>query len=363
MRKYSLVIPIWDFVKSGGLRVLTELANNISIMGINVKIIAFYKNNKPYYPVSVPIEFVNEYGEVVKREDPPKQKKRIEAIKNVGIRVKALKKALDRNSKEYTCVLANFHLTTYAVKKCNIAHKFYYIQAYEAWYKKGIYNTFKNYVAKKTYSFDLIRIVNADLYKDYKEIKSKYVVPPGLNFDLYYNKSANKYWDGKRPLVIGHIGRTEEWKGSKDVAAAVKLLQGEGADIVYKVAFNPPEKDSCHFDLVKPDGDNNLAEYYRSVDVLVAPGHIQLGAIHYPVIEAMACGTPVITTGYYPANDDNAYIVSVKSPNEIANAIKSIMSDYSLAMSKVEKASQEIEAFSWDNVSKKMLSIIEENIN
>jgi len=28
-------------------------------------------------------------------------------------------------------------------------------------------------------------------------------------------------------------------------------------------------------------GLNNLADFYRSLDVLAAPGHIQLGAVHY----------------------------------------------------------------------------------
>ncbi|WP_341479706.1 glycosyltransferase [Clostridium algidicarnis] len=71
-----------------------------------------------------------------------------------------------------------------------------------------------------------------------------------------------------------------------------------------------------------PDGDDNLADYYRNLDILVAPGHIQLGAIHYPVIEAMACNVPVITTGYYPANDENSFIVPVKRPDKIAEISK-----------------------------------------
>ena len=111
----------------------------------------------------------------------------------------------------------------------------------------------------------------------------------------------------------------------------------------FKVAFNPVKYKN--HELVHPDGDKKLADFYRSLDILVAPGHIQLGAIHYPVIESMACNTPVITTGYYPANDENSFIVPVKRPDKIAETIEMIINDYSVAINKAEKARKDIKQF------------------
>ena len=94
---------------------------------------------------------------------------------------------------------------------------------------------------------------------------------------------------------------------------------------------------------------------------MVAPGTLQLGAIHYPVIEAMAVGTPVITTGYYPASEKNAYIVPVSAPEKIAETIESIINNYEEAINRAQVALHDIQAFSWDNVCEKMLDIIKEN--
>jgi len=38
--------------------------------------------------------------------------------------------------------------------------------------------------------------------------------------------------------------------------------------------------------VVVPGNDTELADYYRSVDILIAPGTVQHGAPHYPVMEA-----------------------------------------------------------------------------
>jgi glycosyltransferase involved in cell wall biosynthesis len=204
-----------------------------------------------------------------------------------------------------------------------------------------------------TYFLPITRVVNADIYRNYKNLKSKYVIPPGLDLDIYYPKDFTNTI--KKDFVIGCIGRIEEWKGSNDVTEAVKILHGKGYNVKYKVAFNPVNYDK--FELVKPDGDKNLADFYKSLDILVAPGHIQLGAVHYPVIEAMACKTPVITTGYYPANNENAYIVPVKNPSLIANTIIEIMEDYEKATEKAEIAYKTVSQFDWEIVSAKFIDV------
>lgn len=362
MDNLNIIIPIWQFGKAGGLRVLSKLANAFKEMGHNVLVISYYKNNEqPYFPINCEVKYVDENG---KFTDPISQPKKNLLSKNFEnyTRYKALLNALNNLSGKYDIAIANANKTAFAVSKSKVKNKFYYIQAYEAWYTQRI-GFIYNYIARKSYKLkNLIKIVNADLYKDYKEIHTDYVVPPGLDLDLYHTKDSSAYWNKERPFVIGHIGRFEGWKGSKETSEAVRILQEEGANVKYQVAFNPPAEKSCNYELVKPDGDENLSNYYRSVDVLVAPCSIQLGSIHYPVIEAMACGTPVITTGYYPANVENSYIVGVNAPNEIANAIKDIMSNYSLALHKVQIANEKIKEFAWDKVSEKMINIIGENL-
>ena len=196
------------------------------------------------------------------------------------------------------------------------------------------------------------------MYINYKNIKAIHVVYPGIDLNVYFPKER-KMKESSDTFIVGCIGRKEEWKGSEDVAEAIKILHNKGyKNIEFIVAFNAVSYDN--HTLVHPDGDKKLADYYRSLDILITPGHIQLDAIHYPVIEAMATKTPLITTGYFPSNENNSFLVPVKSPDEIAKQIIYVMNNYDKAIIKSEKAYESISQFSWEKLSHKFISIIEE---
>jgi len=346
-----IIIPLWGLFKSGGTRVLSQIGSGLFARHYNVMFIVCDDDSDPYYPIKAPIIYVDYKGNTSNNRNS-------KSIKP-AVRLKALIAAVNNMASTNDIILANYYATSFVAYLSKVKNQFYYIQAYEAWYHgNGLRDVFFNTCVKLSYELPLVKIVNADIYKHYKNIRAKYVIPPGLDLKNYYPKENN--WDGKRPFVIGCIGRKEEWKGSGDVAKAVEILLMEKANIHFKVAFN--EVDCSNYELVHPDGDNNLADYYRSVDVLVAPGTIQLGAIHYPVIEAMACNTFVITTGYYPANEENSYIVPVHSPEKIADSIKYIMNNYQEALDKASKAQEVIQQFDWDNIVDSFIDVFEKEI-
>lgn len=358
-KKLNILIPLTGFMKSGGMRVISELANNWIDSKHTVTIITYFESNKPYFPTKAKILWLNHKGEEVIGNHKPNK---------IGVgksNLSAIYYYLKRHSRDYDVILANHSLTTIPISLGSKYNKYYYIQAYEPGFyirgeniKDNIKDNFKKFILWLTYFLPLTRIVNADIYKHYKNIRSNYVVPPGLDLDIYYPKELK--YKNKDEITVGCIGRKEEFKGSEDVGTAVKILHEKGYNVKFKVAFNPVNYEN--HELVHPDGDENLADYYRSLDILVAPGHIQLGAIHYPVIEAMACNVPVITTGYYPANDENSFIVPVKRPDKIAETIEVIMNDYSIAIKKATKAREDIQQFDWKIVSNKFIEIFEETM-
>ena len=338
----KIIIPVFDFGREGGYRVLSNLATEWGKEN-EVEFLTFSTSKEPYFPTKANIvRLSNEnQGSLIQK-------------------IIILNKYLREQSKD-TIIVGNQNLTTWPLLFLKNKNIFYYIQAYEPEfyneYKKSIYKKYiLKFTAWLTYFLPLKRVVNAELYLNYKNIKSKHVVPPGLNLDIYYPKELNK--ENKKELIVGCIGRVEEWKGAQDVGRAVEILHRKGLPIKLKVAFNAVKYKN--HELVKPNGDNSLADYYRSLDILVAPGHIQLGAIHYPVIEAMACNVPVITTGYYPANNENSFIVPIKSPEEIAKKIEEIYYDYEKAYEKTLVAQKQIKEFSWEIVGNKFLDIIRE---
>lgn len=349
-RKLNIVIPILSFGKAGGIRVLSKLANNWSQLGANVTLLVFYESEDPYYPVDIDITWIDKNGKKVDKNIKTYDNK------NSGLkRIIAIYKYLRNHTGQFDIVLANSNLTAWPIWLGSKSTNFYYIQAYEVEFSsnRSLKAFIKKIAAYSTYLLPLRKIVNADIYKNYKNLHAKDVIPPGLDLTLYYPKKDHYIND--REFIVGCIGRIEEWKGSNDVTEAIKILHKKGYNIDYKVAFHPVNYDK--FKLIKPDGDKKLADFYRSLDVLVAPGHIQIGAVHYPVIEAMACKTPVITTGYYPANNENAYIVPVKEPAAIAETIIEILEDYESAIDKAEIAYNNISQFDWKIVSAKFIDV------
>jgi glycosyltransferase involved in cell wall biosynthesis len=187
----------------------------------------------------------------------------------------ALYRFLKKHSNEYDIVLANYNRTAWPVWLGSNSTNYYYIQAYEVEFSlaRNIKAFLERMTAWLTYFLPLHKVVNAKIYKKYKNIKCEQVIPPGLDLNIYYPKKLLK--NHNKEFVVGCIGRKAEWKGSNDVGEAVKILRSKGYKVKFKVAFEPIRY--TEYELVKPDGDENLAELYRSPDVLIAPGHIQLG--------------------------------------------------------------------------------------
>lgn len=347
----NILIPVLSLGKSGGIKVLSNLANYWTDMGNDVTIVISDQLNEPYYPVRCNIVYINSKGEKIEKDS---------GIKTSSIaQLCAIYKFLKKHSNNYDAVIANYNLTAYPIVLGSSAENFYYIQAYEPeFYNEfsGFRRYMNTFIAWYSYFLPFTRIVNSNLYTNYKNIVSDHVVYPGLDLNTYYPKIRERK-DKDEKFIIGCIGRDILWKGSEDVSEAVKLLHKEGYDnIELVVAFHPVSYDKHK--LVQPDGDINLSDFYRSLDILITPGHIQLDAVHYPVIEAMATCTPLITTGYYPSNEDNSLIVRVKDPADIANKIKQVMNNYDVAIEKSKLGLKDIEQFSWNNIASKFLKIL-----
>ena len=83
-----------------------------------------------------------------------------------------------------------------------------------------------------------------------------------------------------------------------------------------------------------------LNSYYVSSDIFAQPLE-NLGGITMPVMEAMACGLPVVMTERserYPEIIDDAVFFVKNNPLEFQNAFKKILSDLELKNSIKKKS-------------------------
>lgn len=349
----KIIIPlVGTFGKEGGWRVLSQLSDHWIKDGHEVVFYSHRKSTGPYYPTKAQIVYYTNSGDVSDTCDPTSAKALLGPLQLQRI----VRKILDGQKADV--VLATHSFTADPVSKSTIqAKKFYYVQAYEPdyYYQNSIKTRVYKKWSKRSYTLDLSIIVNAPMYLDYHEIRSDMFVYPGLALDVFKPITTGKLTE---KIILGTIGRTEKYKGTSYVLEAFRTLRKTlGDKVELHIAFGEEsmaEEDGVT--VLRPDGDQQLAQYYNSLDVYICAGLIQLEAVHYPVIEAMACGTPVITTGYLPATVENSWKIEVKNADQIVTNVYRILDNEEERETKIAKGRDAVQKFDWNVVSEKMLN-------
>lgn len=355
----KIVIPLLQFGKSGGHRVLINLANEWVKLGHEVTYITFEHSALPNFPYKAQIIWVDFFG------------KRVETNNTNAFRFPlsyfftkySLLKAINNYAADADILLANHSLTAFSVHKSVVkAKKFYYVQAYEPEYyaNLGLKSFIYKKPSQKSYSYGLRTIVNCELYLNYKEIQTDMFVYPGIDLANFYTKDLSSY-QKKSKWILGCIGRIEKFKGTQYVLDAFQKLKREHKELELHVAFGNEELNAIEgVTVVLPKNDIELAHFYRYVDIIIAPGTVQLGAIHYPVLEAFACGTSVINTGYSKSDDSNSYIIPINDAVSIEQQVNAIMHNPEEAKNKAIIAKNVLPDFAWNVVADKMLNYFKE---
>jgi glycosyltransferase involved in cell wall biosynthesis len=358
-----VLIPIASFEIGGGFRVLSELANHWIQQGHAVCFLVDSRSSPPHYPTTASIERFDPQGAAVPASAPRADFTRYGNTLSVYL---GMLRALKRVGSAYDVILANHSFTALPVAfaRTNAARKWYYVQAYEPEYysfEPGWRGRVLQAVAALSYRLPLTQVANAPIYIGYRSIRALDWIPPGLDPLIFRRRGdrPRRSLDGK--ITLGVISRQEATKGTIYVLKAFEQLARKDPRYHLKVAYNnlPAEWSHPKCEIVEPHGDAGLADYYRSIDAMIAPGTVQLGACHYPVLEAMSCGTPVITTGYLPADQRNAWIVPVRD----AVAIERAVEDFALLpeaelQQKLDRAALAVQSFYWDAVSKAFMGLL-----
>jgi glycosyltransferase involved in cell wall biosynthesis len=306
---------------------------------------------EPYFPTTARML---RYGFV------PTRWRVLNALRRTG----SLVVALWRLAPHYDVVLANQHMTALPAWLTTRArgNGFYYVQAYEPeLYGDSWRMALPRLLARLTYRLGLHRIVNADLYRNYRDLRANDVVEPGLDTSLFNPSNRKPRQPGK--IDIGCIGRLDAWKGTKEIVEATGRLieRFPELDIVLNVAFELPhglpDPLPSWLRQHQPHGDAQLAQFYRSNDIFVATGLVQDGGFHYPCMESLACGC-VVVSNYAPGTEDNCHLIRDVNSDKIAAALVDAVEE--VVRDEVPATQLDFSRYSWQNTAYRMRAIFED---
>jgi glycosyltransferase involved in cell wall biosynthesis len=99
-------------------------------------------------------------------------------------------------------------------------------------------------------------------------------------------------------------------------------------------------------------GEGDLAVLYSHAGVFVLPSLYE--GFGLPVVEAMACGAPVVCSNAGPLPEvagDAAMLLAPESPNAWASAMLEVMTDARLAQSLRQRGFERARGFSWERAA------------
>lgn len=209
-----------------------------------------------------------------------------------------------------------------------------------------------------------------------------YEIPPGVNTEFFkpLGKLAAKKKIEANPKekMVLFVGRIEPLKGIDALLYALKIISVKdphfpvalwivGGDISQHLrrrkrgllAQFDQLKDTLrtqvpiHFIGKKPQ--SSLPKYYNAADLVVMPSHYE--SFGMVAAEAMACGTPVITTnvtGISKLVDERraALITSVNNPLLLANQITTLLTNKDLYRQASKNGLENVKDLHWDKVVK-----------
>lgn len=133
-----------------------------------------------------------------------------------------------------------------------------------------------------------------EIYNKYPNVKNPaMVISDGVDLELFNMKNIHKYDDiDKRTIKIGWTGNSkfldeedDDLKGlSKVINPTINELKEEGYDVELDIADRN----------IKMIPHEEMPNYYNNIDIYVCASRTE--GTPYPVLEAMACGVPVIST-------------------------------------------------------------------
>jgi glycosyltransferase involved in cell wall biosynthesis len=236
---------------------------------------------------------------------------------------------------------------------------FYFAQHYEPYFADEYPDPhYATAVARQSYKLGLQPIANSSWLRNKltMEIEENRVpLCPNAIDHKVFNGAPKHTVDHRRVIVISYGGRKAEWKGFKDMAAAVAIARVTVPNVeiewrVYGDSLLPPNNSIASYISLGFLSPTALSEAYRNADILLSASWYESFPL-FP-IEAMACGLAVVTTAFgtedYAEHGVSAVVVEPKCPESIAAGLLALIEDSEYRFRIASAGNEKSREFTWD---------------
>ncbi|MBE6201597.1 MAG: glycosyltransferase family 4 protein [Rikenellaceae bacterium] len=193
------------------------------------------------------------------------------------------------------------------------------------------------------------------------------VFPNAINPNLFYprnrEKMRDKYGFAKDDFIIAFVGQWNSRKGVNRLCAALRQINNSRMKAMFmgKGGEKPIYQHTIFSGTVNHD---ILPEMLSCADVFVLPT-INEGCSN-AIVEAMACGLPIISSNmefnWDVLNESNSVMINPLDIDQIANAIELLYNDKNLRLTLSNGALQTASELTISNRAKNILDYIKLNI-
>ena len=165
----------------------------------------------------------------------------------------------------------------------------------------------------------------------------------------------------ERKNVFNIIRAFAEFK-TRDKEGYKFVIVGKSGGEYYEKILNFISDKKLEKEVVFKDfvDDNKLCHIYKNAKALVFPGLLE--GFGFPILEAMACGLPVITSNKGSLSEisgDASLKVNPENIGEISDAMERISKDENLKESLARKGLERAREFSWQKSAQGVLKVIQ----
>jgi len=190
-----------------------------------------------------------------------------------------------------------------------------------------------------------------DKYKKSLNVPSVCLTADGVDMDLFSPRNENRFLDNDRSLVVGWAGNSDWGKSIEDdnkgmhsiIVPAINKMQERG----YSVHGHFADR------VTRWRTMGEMVEYYNEIDILVCASRHE--GTPDTILEAMACGVPVVTTnvgvvGSLNLHQSAGIVLNERSVDALQNVLSGLADDRQLLAQFASNARKCVEPSSWKNV-------------